>query len=188
MLHRYAVLEEAIARQNGVAGDEERPPARQSLLSWITRGALGSGEMVFVQCIHDIREELERLDAEFKVSIAALTSTVDKLKEEATPRPVLGRGVYERETMEILHKGRVRGLKNALKDVYKKTFILIQVTRRGSGQCGGRPGLLRCASRARRVMRQAQSGDSASPAKQLLAVLGTGGLLYSSMLSNDGTR
>eukprot|EP00951_Prasinocladus_malaysianus_P046669 scaffold647857_cov37-Prasinocladus_malaysianus.AAC.1 len=83
-----------------------------------------------VECVAAMKSELDRVDAVCLAHIDETVSTVAKLREEASAKKIwLGTGTgTERFAMEMLHRGRVSGIKQAILDVYKRTFMLLQAS------------------------------------------------------------
>jgi hypothetical protein len=77
--------------------------------------------------------ELERVDEKFKAAVGEVVSILRLLKREAAPRKQIRNlrmsfsNPQSPNTVQYMQEGVHGGLKAALKDLYKKMFILIQV-------------------------------------------------------------
>lgn len=83
-----------------------------------------------LRCVLKLREELERVDGTFTRAVENFILVVSMLRAEAAHKRasiVQREDARARETIDKLRKGVHAGLKAALEDLYKQSFILMQV-------------------------------------------------------------
>ena len=136
----YAVVEQEMSligiRHQAAAITNDDPSSEAAMMDAPLLGAASSSGVVrgAVDCF---RSELERVDAEFEAAVEEVAAILEMIKREAAPKKVLrnpGTGSSSLSTdprgpdaLQKMQIGLNRGLKAALKDLYKKMFILIQV-------------------------------------------------------------